>query len=121
VLLGDAAWATGPFGTGTTLALTGAHVLAGELDRNADHRVALQRYEEVMRPFVAEAQNVNPRMIRAVNPGSRAALVAQQSVLRTVATLQRWTGLADRLFSPPADQVELPDYPVPSAPVSGAA
>ncbi|GLZ51593.1 FAD-dependent monooxygenase [Actinomycetospora sp. NBRC 106378] len=115
VLLGDAAWATGPFGTGTTLALTGAHVLAGELDRNADHRVALQRYEEVMRPFVAEAQNVNPRMIRAVNPGSRAALVAQQSVLRTVATLQRWTGLADRLFSPPADQVELPDYPVPAA------
>ncbi|NYD34434.1 FAD-dependent monooxygenase [Actinomycetospora corticicola] len=110
VLLGDAAWATGPFGTGTTLALTGAHVLAGELDRNADHQVALQRYEEVMRPFVTEAQNVNPRMIRAVNPGSRAALVAQQGVLRTVATLQRWTGLADRIFSPPADKVELPEY-----------
>jgi 2-polyprenyl-6-methoxyphenol hydroxylase-like FAD-dependent oxidoreductase len=112
VLLGDAAWATGPFGTGTTLALTGAHVLAGELDRTPDHRVALARYEEVMRPFVTEAQDVSPAMIRAVNPSSRAALVAQESVLRAVATLQRWTGLADRVFSPPADEVELPEYPV---------
>ncbi len=33
IVVGDAAWAAGPTGMGTTLALVGAYVLAGELDR----------------------------------------------------------------------------------------
>ena len=41
VLLGDAAWATGPFGTGTTLALVGAYILAGELGQDSDTAAAL--------------------------------------------------------------------------------
>ena len=59
VLLGDAAWATGPFGTGTTLALVGAYILAGELGQDTDTAAALGRYEERMRPFVAQAQDVD--------------------------------------------------------------
>ncbi|WP_433802822.1 FAD-dependent monooxygenase [Actinomycetospora sp. CA-084318] len=115
VLLGDAAWATGPFGTGTTLALTAAHVLAGELERTPDHRVALARYEEVMRPFVAKAQDVKLSTIRLVNPQSRAALAVNQTVFKVAAGLQhRFGGLAARLFRPPADQVDLPDYPLPT-------
>ncbi|MCD2187926.1 FAD-dependent monooxygenase [Actinomycetospora soli] len=115
VLLGDAAWATGPFGTGTTLALTAAHVLAGELERTADHRVALGRYEEVMRPFVAKAQEVKLSTIRLVNPSSRAALAVNQTVFRAAAGLQnRFGGLAAKLFRPPADQVDLPDYALPA-------
>jgi 2-polyprenyl-6-methoxyphenol hydroxylase-like FAD-dependent oxidoreductase len=116
VLLGDAAWATGPFGTGTTLALTGAHVLAGELEAHADHRVALERYEQVMRPFVAKAQDIKPSTIRWVNPSSRAALAVNNGAFRVAAGVQRRLGaLTSRLFRPPADAVELPDYPVPAA------
>ncbi|WP_433065560.1 FAD-dependent monooxygenase [Dactylosporangium sp. CS-033363] len=56
-LLGDAGFAGGPGGNGTGLAVVGAHVLAGELDRaRGDHRVAFRRYEELMRPYVATCQ-----------------------------------------------------------------
>src|SRR3954452_9890787 len=50
VLLGDAAWSPTPLtGLGTSLALVGAYVLAGELAA-VDLPTALHRYEEVLRP-----------------------------------------------------------------------
>ena len=49
---GDAAWSPTPLtGLGTSLALVGAYVLAGELAA-ADLPTALRRYEEVLRPYV---------------------------------------------------------------------
>src|ERR1700761_8939266 len=45
VLLGDAAWCTGPGGNGTGHAMLGAYTLAGELAlADGDHTVAYQRY-----------------------------------------------------------------------------
>ncbi|MEU2154572.1 FAD-dependent monooxygenase [Streptomyces sp. NPDC019396] len=54
-LIGDAAHCPSPLsGQGTSLALVGAYVLAGELGRTpGDHGTAFDRYEERMRPFVA--------------------------------------------------------------------
>ncbi|WP_028815256.1 FAD-dependent monooxygenase [Streptomyces flavidovirens] len=53
-LLGDAGYWPSPLsGQGTSLALVGAHVLAGCLAQaNGDHRTAYARYERRMRPFV---------------------------------------------------------------------
>ena len=49
-LLGDAAFCNATFGgVGTSLALIGAYVLAGELSRTDDTRAALMRYERFMR------------------------------------------------------------------------
>lgn len=121
VLLGDAAWSPGPFGTGTSLALAGAYVLAGELATHDGHRAAMARYEELVRPFVDEAQNVRPSVIRALNPRTSAGLAVQRTVLRAAGpianTLSRLSGSLTR---PPSDAIDLPDYPVPTGPAAPA-
>jgi len=54
VLLGDAAYCASPMsGQGTSLALIGAYILAGELAvSKGDYQKAFVSYEEQMRPFV---------------------------------------------------------------------
>ncbi|MCD2195195.1 FAD-dependent monooxygenase [Actinomycetospora endophytica] len=113
VLLGDAAWSAGPFGTGTSLALTGAYILAGELDRQDDPRRALIRYEELMRPFVDRAQSVRPGMLRAMNPRTAPGRKLQRLAFGVAAQASgKFGGLLDRFGRPPSDAIELPDYPV---------
>ncbi|MFF5808480.1 FAD-dependent monooxygenase [Streptomyces sp. NPDC012746] len=58
VLLGDAGYCAGPTsGRGTSQALIGAYLLAGELAaRDGDHTAAFAAYEQQMRPYVAEHQ-----------------------------------------------------------------
>lgn len=62
VLLGDAGYAPTPLtGMGTSLALIGAYVLAGELSRHKhDIPRALESYEKAFRPFVEETQSLPP-------------------------------------------------------------
>ncbi len=65
VLTGDAAWCpTALSGIGTTLAIVGGYVLAGELAKSKDHTLAFDGYERIMRPFVTEGQNI-PRSYHA--------------------------------------------------------
>jgi 2-polyprenyl-6-methoxyphenol hydroxylase-like FAD-dependent oxidoreductase len=55
--LGDAAFAT--MGVGTSLAMTGAYCIAGELSKieSADQVPdALQKYEDIFRPWVEKHQ-----------------------------------------------------------------
>ncbi|MEY9927888.1 2-polyprenyl-6-methoxyphenol hydroxylase-like FAD-dependent oxidoreductase [Catenulispora sp. GP43] len=57
VLLGDAAWCAGPGGSGTGMAMMGAHVLAGELAAaGADHTAAFAAYERILRPAAKTGQ-----------------------------------------------------------------
>lgn len=60
VLLGDAAACPSPMaGMGTSIAMVGAFVLAGELKLAAgDYATAFARYEAAMLPFVSEAQKL---------------------------------------------------------------
>lgn len=60
VMLGDAGYCPSPMtGMGTTCALAGSYILAGELARHGeDIDVALRAYERVGRPFVDEAQQL---------------------------------------------------------------
>lgn len=113
-LVGDAAHCATPVsGLGTSLSLTGAYVLAGELATCSDHEAAFARYEEVMRPYVARGQKLPPGTPRLANPRSARGRAALQTVLRAAASpaAQRLGGLGERLFSPPADALDLPDYP----------
>ncbi|MGW2045545.1 FAD-dependent monooxygenase [Streptomyces sp. NPDC001858] len=59
-LLGDAGYCAAPTsGRGTSQALIGAYLLAGELAQaHGDHTTAFPAYESAMRPFVAEHQAV---------------------------------------------------------------
>jgi len=75
VLTGDAAWCATPLaGIGTTLALTGAYVLTGEIARTGDRgrlEDAFAAYEKAMRPMVEQGQNVPKIGPRLMNPHSR--------------------------------------------------
>jgi 2-polyprenyl-6-methoxyphenol hydroxylase-like FAD-dependent oxidoreductase len=86
-LLGDSAYCVSPVGGGgSSLALIGAYVLAGELTRTDDHRAALTSYEHFMRPYVASAQDVRPWVLRAANPRSRAGIRALHATARLAAS-----------------------------------
>ncbi|MBS0626940.1 MAG: FAD-dependent monooxygenase, partial [Verrucomicrobia bacterium] len=58
VLVGDAAYSATPMsGQGTSIAITGAYVLAGELlESSGDYKMAFSQYERQMRPFIDENQ-----------------------------------------------------------------
>ncbi|MFE7528060.1 FAD-dependent monooxygenase [Kitasatospora sp. NPDC057542] len=113
-LLGDAGYSPSPLtGLGTSLALVGAYLLAGELAAAAgDFRRAFARYEELMRPYVTRAQELPPGGLNGYAPDS--ALM-----IRLRAASMRWMGrwplrpvLAAQFAK--AGDIALPDYPVPA-------
>jgi 2-polyprenyl-6-methoxyphenol hydroxylase-like FAD-dependent oxidoreductase len=73
-LLGDAGYCPSPAsGQGTSLALAGAYVLAGELAAaSGDHSVAFARYEAELRPYVEKNQALAKTALRGILPQSRA-------------------------------------------------
>jgi 2-polyprenyl-6-methoxyphenol hydroxylase-like FAD-dependent oxidoreductase len=109
-LVGDAAYCASPIsGMGTSLAITGAYVLAGELAAHVDHRDAFRGYERIMRPYVDQAQQLPPGTPRVANPRSRAGVALFGLAVRAGST--NLVGkVAGRLFTPPADRIDLPDY-----------
>jgi 2-polyprenyl-6-methoxyphenol hydroxylase-like FAD-dependent oxidoreductase len=114
VLLGDAAWCPTPLtGLGTSLALVGAYVLAGELAADAEPAAALRRYERVMRPYVASAQKLPPGGVKAFAPTSAVPIRLRAASMRW---MTRWPlkGLIARQFGKAAD-IALPDYDLATA------
>jgi 2-polyprenyl-6-methoxyphenol hydroxylase-like FAD-dependent oxidoreductase len=111
VLLGDAAWCVTPLGGGgTSLAITGAYVLAAALSRASagDHEQAFAEYDGWMRPLVEDAQDLPPGVPRLAAPRTSAGAqllkwgtkVAAAPIVQTVAT---------RLTSGPEATRELPE------------
>jgi len=115
VLLGDAAFCPSPVGGGgSSLALIGAYVLAGELSRTDDVHTALVRYEQFMRPHVAGAQDVRPAVLRRANPRTRGGIRLLHTGARAVASPVVRTGMSligRRFGRSAAEDVTLPDYP----------
>ncbi|WP_114937263.1 FAD-dependent monooxygenase [Mucilaginibacter endophyticus] len=60
VLLGDAGYCASPMsGMGTSMAVVGAYILAGELQASAgDHSIAFKNYETKMRPLTTACQKL---------------------------------------------------------------
>lgn len=75
-LVGDAAYCASPMsGQGTSIALIGAHVLAGELAAAAgDHVRAFAEFENVMRPFVAANQALGLKSAKLMRSGERTSV-----------------------------------------------
>jgi len=111
VLTGDAAWCATPLaGIGTTMAITGAYVLAGEIQRMSDPAAALAAYERAMRPMVERAQGVPKIGPRMMNPHSRLGIRLLHGALR-VAALPALRGVATRLFAREPEAPDLSSYP----------
>lgn len=87
VLLGDAAYAPSPLtGQGTSLALIGAYLLAGELGRGDDPTAAFQRYELLVRPRVLAAQKLPPGTARLALPGSKLGVGTIRGLTKVMAS-----------------------------------
>ncbi|SEP39424.1 FAD-dependent monooxygenase [Amycolatopsis saalfeldensis] len=75
-LVGDAAYCASPrAGQGTSMALVGAYVLAGELAKDTgDHQAAFARYQDAMRGYVGRNQQLarDAAAGREVGPADRA-------------------------------------------------
>lgn len=113
-LIGDAAFCNATFGgAGTSLALIGAYVLAGELSRGDDHPAALTRYGSAMGPFTKAAPRVSPAILRRANPRTPNGIRALHTGARLVASAagRAITDLAGaRLVTGAHGANTLPDY-----------
>ncbi len=113
-LCGDAGYCASPLsGMGTSLALVGAYVLAGELGPAATLdaagiEAALRRYETVMRPYVDRCQAL-PGGLDGYAPMSERQIAGAASAMKWV---QRWPLrlYAGRKWFSTAESIDLPDY-----------
>ena len=114
VLLGDAGYATPGFGT--SLAIIGGYVLAGELlSHSGDVKTASERYEKIMLPFAKSSQG-GDHMMQLLNPQTLWGIRIRNAILSFVT----WTKL-DRLVMTVAwalgfteKKVPMPDYQWPA-------
>jgi 2-polyprenyl-6-methoxyphenol hydroxylase-like FAD-dependent oxidoreductase len=113
-LVGDAGYCASPLsGMGTSLALVGAYVLAGEL-RSADSldaqqiQAALGKYEAVMRPYIDRCQGL-PNGVDGYLPKSTTDIAVTAQVMKW---MQRWPfrSVAEKKWFTTADAIDLPDY-----------
>jgi 2-polyprenyl-6-methoxyphenol hydroxylase-like FAD-dependent oxidoreductase len=113
-LVGDAGYCASPLsGMGTSLALVGAYVLAGELgpadSLDAEHiSDSFARYQTVMRPYVDKCQDL-PNTIDRFAPKSSSDIAANALVMKW---MQRWPfrPLAAKRWFTAADSIDLPNY-----------
>ena len=85
VLLGDSAFCPSPIaGVGTTLAIVGAYVLAGELARHATPQEAFVAYEGIMRPYVEKSQKLPPGITAMACPQTKWGVYILHSVMSVV-------------------------------------
>jgi 2-polyprenyl-6-methoxyphenol hydroxylase-like FAD-dependent oxidoreductase len=112
-LIGDAGYAPSPIsGMGTTLAIVGAYVLAGELSKlPSDAAGAAQQYQQVLRPFVNKCQSLPPGAPQLVNPQTKWGIATLNTVISISSSkyIQKFAlGVASLL---PNTKWKLPDYP----------
>ncbi|PYH43083.1 putative FAD-binding monooxygenase [Aspergillus saccharolyticus JOP 1030-1] len=112
VLVGDAGYAAST-GTGTSLAMAGAYVLAGEVCKHkGDLAGALQGYEDVMRPLIDDMQKVPPLLPVFFTPQTAWGLWLRNMVFAFVC----WSGilsLTQKFFSGAfagTERYQLPQY-----------
>jgi 2-polyprenyl-6-methoxyphenol hydroxylase-like FAD-dependent oxidoreductase len=114
-LVGDAAFCPSPAsGQGTSLALVGAYVLAGELMlAGGDHRQAYARYAEQIRGYVGQNLSLGQKMAKEMVPESRVELWLRGQMMRALPYLP-WKGLVTKSMLEPlrqaANAIVLKDY-----------
>lgn len=111
VLVGDAAYAPSPLtGVGTSLALVGAYVLAGELATAAgDHDAAFARYEGALRDYVRKGQRLAKGNAAGLSPRSRSQIWLRNQFIRALPYLP-WRRLVAGGVEKAANAIILKSY-----------
>ena len=114
-LIGDAGYCASPLSRmGTSLALVGAYILAGELGSAGDGlstehvERALASYGTLMRPYVDKCQDL-PSGVDGYSPMSNSDIVITSQVMKW---MQRWPFriFAAKKWFTTADSIDLPHY-----------
>ena len=110
VLLGDAGYCGSPLtGMGTSMSLVGAYVLAGELAATPDdHEAAFARYQEEMRAYVKQCQELPPGGAKGMAPDSRFMIWMRNQSMRMMNHWPMKNVLAKQFQK--ADAITLKDY-----------
>jgi 2-polyprenyl-6-methoxyphenol hydroxylase-like FAD-dependent oxidoreductase len=115
-LVGDAAYcASVASGQGTSLALVGAYVLAGELAAASDHEQGFAGYEAALREFVEVNQKLGPANIKRMVLASRAQVWLSMKLLSLLWKLPTRDKMIAKVTEPinrAANAILLKDYPV---------
>lgn len=97
VLVGDAGYVPGLTGSGTTLALAGAYVLAGEVNSHKGNlAAALAGCEQQMRPIIRDLQNEPPFVGTIMAPQTAWGLWLRNNFITFVSKIAgfvAWTGI----------------------------
>ncbi|WP_031167395.1 FAD-dependent monooxygenase [Streptosporangium roseum] len=114
-LIGDAAHCASPAsGQGTSLALVGAYVLAGELAAaGGDHEAGFDGYEQATRHFAEQNQNLGPGNIKHMVLRSRAQVWFQMKMLSLMKYLPGKERMMAKVMEPiqkAARAITLKDY-----------
>ncbi|CAM0140318.1 hypothetical protein VKS41_002365 [Umbelopsis sp. WA50703] len=112
VLLGDAAYCPSPFsGMGTTASFVGAYVLAGEINQSPGNLPrAFANYQQTLRPFVDEIQNIKLSLLRIGFPQTQLGI----SILHFVIGMLTYLRIPELIARYSKEEVggwKLPDYP----------
>ncbi|MGI5126131.1 FAD-dependent monooxygenase [Pseudonocardia sp. CA-107938] len=113
-LVGDAAYCPSlASGQGTSLALVGAYVLAGELAAaGGDHAAAFAAYEQRMRAFVEVNQKLGSDGIKRMVPTSKLQVRLGMVVMRLLPKLPGRERLVEKMTGPIHDAATAIDLPV---------
>jgi 2-polyprenyl-6-methoxyphenol hydroxylase-like FAD-dependent oxidoreductase len=118
-LVGDAGYCPSPVsGQGTSLAMVGAYILAGELaSADGDHQAAFARYEQRMRRFITANQELGRLAAKSMKPdaptsATRAWLSAKTQHLTAAMPGSQHLSRAFRTWwiTRAANSITLPDY-----------
>ncbi|KAA8915867.1 hypothetical protein TRICI_001992 [Trichomonascus ciferrii] len=111
VLLGDAAYCLSFFsGMGTTGALIGAYILAGEINKSPnDPTQAFVSYQKQMTPFVEGARSIVPTMVKLSLLDSQWAINLLLFVFKLITRL-RILELATKFSTDEKGDFKMPDY-----------
>jgi 2-polyprenyl-6-methoxyphenol hydroxylase-like FAD-dependent oxidoreductase len=110
-LTGDAGYAAGPGGNGTGTAVIAAYVLAGELAAaGGDYRVAYDRYERLLRPYVARGQKQARGGADFLAPPTEKKIAQRDRFFRLLPYLPPARALVRHLSTRTATAIKLPQY-----------
>ena len=114
VLVGDAGYAPGFTGGGTSLAMAGAYLLAGEVGskHKGDLAAGLEGYEERMRPIIEDLQKTPPHVPTVMAPQTAWGIWLRNHIFAFIAW-SRILEFAQRFLAgafASTEKYSLPDY-----------
>lgn len=113
-LVGDSGYCASPLsGQGTSLAIVGAYVLAGELaSAKLNYQHAFNSYEKIMKPFIAINQQLGQKAANRMNSQGFIGKSLQQALGYAPRQLIQWIiNHSSKQIQRAANYIQIKDYP----------